>query len=147
MTRWRSRWTRLRDFVLRTRLERDIDDEIRFHVETEIEAGLHHGLSEEDARRAAHHSLGGTPLLVRERIHDARGVSLADDFRADFRQGMRRLRRAPGVTAVVVGTLAIAIGSLAFGVAGASRSRGCCQGSSLGLGAPIPSCSSAWSRY
>jgi hypothetical protein len=112
MTRWHSRWARLQDALRRSRLEHDIDDEIRFHVETEIETGLGHGLSEEDARRAAHDSLGGTPLLVRERIHDARRVSLADDFYTDVRQGVRRLRRSPGVAAVVVCTLAIAIGSV-----------------------------------
>jgi predicted permease len=111
MKRWHSRWARLLDVVRRSRLERDIDDELRFHVDTEIEAGLRRGLSEAEARRAAHDSLGGIPLLVRDHIHDARGVSLTDDFRMDLRQAVRRLRRAPGVTAVVVCTLAVAIGS------------------------------------
>jgi len=110
MTRWRSCWSSLVDFVRRSHLERDIDDELRFHVESEMEAGVQRGLSEEEARRNAHESLGGGPLLVREQIHDARGVSLRDDFRADLRQGLRLLGRAPAVTGVVLCTLGIAIG-------------------------------------
>jgi predicted permease len=110
MTRWRSRWSSLIDLLRRSRLERDIDDELRFHVESEMEAGVRRGLSDADARREAHDSLGGAPLLVREQIRDARGVSLRDDFRGDLRQGLRLLRRAPAVTAVVLCTLGIAIG-------------------------------------
>jgi putative ABC transport system permease protein len=110
MQRWHRRWARLRDSVRRSRLERDIDDELRFHLEAEIEANLRRGLTLEQARAAAHDSLGGPPLLVREAIHDARGVSFADDFRGDVRQGVRLLRRSPGAAAVIVCTLAIAIG-------------------------------------
>jgi predicted permease len=110
MTRWRGRWSSLVDAVRRSRLERDIDDELRFHVESEVESGVRRGLSEDDARRNAHESLGGPPLRVRDAIHDARGVSLSDDFRVDLRQGFRMLRRAPAVTAVVLCTLGIAIG-------------------------------------
>ena len=110
MRRWRHCWSSLVDFFRRSRLERDIEEELRFHVESEIEAGARHGLSEGDARRDAHNSLGGTPLLVREQIHDARGLSLSDDFRVDLRQGLRLLRRAPAVTAIVLCTLGIAIG-------------------------------------
>ncbi|HET9358230.1 MAG TPA: ABC transporter permease, partial [Vicinamibacterales bacterium] len=110
MRRWRSRWSSLVDLVRRSHLDRDIDDELRFHVESEMEAGVQRGLSEEEARREAHDSLGGAPLLVREQIHDARGISLSDDFRVDLRQGLRLLRRAPAVAAVVLCTLGIAIG-------------------------------------
>lgn len=110
MRRWRSRWSSLVDVVRRSRLERDIDDELRFHIESETAAGVQRGLSEEDARRDAHESLGGAPLLVREQIHDVRGVSLIDDFRADLRQGLRLLARAPAVTAVMLCTLSVAIG-------------------------------------
>ena len=83
MRHWRSRWSSLVDLVRRSRLERDIDDELRFHVESEMEAGVQRGLGEEDARRDAYESLGGAPLHVREQIHEARGVSLSDDFRVD----------------------------------------------------------------
>jgi predicted permease len=111
MTRWHRGWSRLQDLLGRSRVDRDIDDELRFHVEEELEAGIRRGLTPEQARQEAHASLGGTPLLVREQIHDAREVSLSDDFRRDVRQGARLLRRSPGVTTVVLCTLAVAIGA------------------------------------
>jgi putative ABC transport system permease protein len=110
MTRWYQRWLRLLDLLRRSRLERDIDDELSFHVDAEVEAGLQRGLTPEQARRDAHATLGGAPLTVREQIHDARRLSIADDFRRDVRQGVRLLRRAPGFTAVVLCTLGVAIG-------------------------------------
>jgi predicted permease len=111
MTHWHRRWSRLKDLVRRSRMEREIDDELRFHVDEEIAAGIRRGLTPEQARRAAHDSLGGMPLLVREQIHDAREVSLTDDFRRDLRQGVRLLRRTPAVAAVVLCTMAVAIGA------------------------------------
>ena len=111
MTRWHSRWSLVRDLVRRSRVDRDIDDELRFHVDEEVEAGVRRGLTLAQARQEAHASLGGTPLLVREQIHDAREISLTNDFSRDVQQGVRLLRRTPGVTAVVLCTLAIAIGA------------------------------------
>jgi predicted permease len=111
MTYWHRHWSRLRDLLRRSRMDRDIDDELRFHVEEDIEAGVRRGLTPEQARLAAHDSLGGTPLLVREQIHDARDLSLTDDFRQDLHQGVRLLRRTPAVTTVVLCTLAVAIGA------------------------------------
>jgi predicted permease len=110
MTRWHGCWSRLRDLVRRSRVEREIDDELTFHLESEVESGLQRGLTTEQARRFAQDSLGGTPLLVREQIHDARSMSLMDDLRGDMRQGLRLLRRSPAITAVVLCTLGIAIG-------------------------------------
>ena len=78
MRRWLRLRGRVRDLLRRSRVERDIDDEIRFHVETEMEDGLRRGMTPQQARTAAHDSLGGAPLLVREEIHDARGVSFLD---------------------------------------------------------------------
>jgi predicted permease len=92
-------------------VDRDINDELRFHVEEEIEAGVRHGLTPDQARKAANASLGGTPLLVREQIRDAREVSLIDDLRRDIRQGARLLKRSPTSTCVVICTLSVAIGA------------------------------------
>jgi hypothetical protein len=107
--RWRLRWSQLLDLFRRSRLEREIDDELRFHLETEIESGLRRGLTPAQARRHAYDSLGATPLRTREPIHDARGVSLADDFRRDMRQGFRLWRRSPATAVVVLFTLSLAI--------------------------------------
>jgi predicted permease len=110
MPRWRLPWFRLLDLVRRSRLEREIDDELQFHVEGEIEAGVQRGLTPEQARKEAYDSLGGTPLRMREQIHNARGLSFADGFRRDVCQGLRVWRRSPAIAAVVLGTLGIAIG-------------------------------------
>jgi predicted permease len=110
MTGWRVGWARVRDVARRHRLDRDIDHELRFHLEEEIEGSRARGLTEAEARRAALESLGGTTLTVREQIRDARGVSAVNDFCRDVVQGVRLLRRAPGFAAIVLCTLGIAIG-------------------------------------
>lgn len=110
MSPWHRRWGRMWDRLRRSRVQRDIEEEVRFHVDTEVDANLRRGLTPAAARRAAYDSLGGQPLLVREQISDARGVTVTDDFRRDVRQGMRLLRRAPGAAGLMVATLAIAIG-------------------------------------
>jgi predicted permease len=113
MRRWYVGWSRLRDLLRGSRVDREIDDELRFHLEEEIEAGVSRGLTPVQAREAACEGVGGQALNVREAIQDARGVSFISDFRGDVRQGLRLLRRAPAATAVMVGTLAIAIGGSA----------------------------------
>jgi len=110
MRRWHVGWSRLRDLLRGSRVDREIEEELRFHLEEEIEAGVSRGLTPAQARGAAYESLGGRGLNVREAIQDVRGVSLFSDFRGDVRQGFRLLRRAPVATAVMVCTLAIAIG-------------------------------------
>jgi predicted permease len=110
MSSWRSYWSRFLDLVRHSRLEREIDDELQFHLEGEIDAGVRRGLTPQQARREAYDSLGGTPLRMREEIHDVRGLSLADDFRREMRQGLRLWRRSPAIAAVVLATLGIAIG-------------------------------------
>ena len=112
MTRWHSRWSRVRDILRGSRLDRDIDDELRFHLDEEIEAAVNRGLTPEQAREAAHRSLGGTPWRVREAIRDVRRVSLADDFRCDTRHALRLLRQNPTFALIVICTLGVAIGAV-----------------------------------
>jgi hypothetical protein len=79
MLRWLTLRSWLRTIARRSRVEREIDDE-RFHVEEEIEAAVRAGMTPEQARQAAHASLGGPPGIVREECRDQRGVSLVEDF-------------------------------------------------------------------
>src|SRR5215471_2552837 len=111
MTSFHSRWSRIRDVWRMSRVERDIDEELRFHVEEEFDAAIRRGVAPDQARRMAYDSLGGTPLAVRETIRDALRLSALDDLRRDVRHGLRLLRRNPVFTTIVVGTLAIAIGA------------------------------------
>src|SRR5690349_5543969 len=121
MAGWQSGWARIRDRLQRSRVQREIDEELRFHLDEEIEAGVRRGLSVEAARRAAHDSLGGNPLLMRERVQDVRRLSRVDDLRRDLRHGVRLLRRSRGFAAVILATLAVAIGTAvtAFSIADA----------------------------
>ena len=121
MRRWFSPWSQLWRHIRGADVNREIDDELRFHLEEEVEAGLRAGLSAEQARRAARTSLGGMPLQMREKIRDARGVSIVDDFRRDVRHGVRLLWRNRGFALVVVCTVAVAIGAAvtAFSIADA----------------------------
>ena len=111
MSRWRTLSSWFRTVVFRSRINRDIDDELRFHIEEQIEAGVSAGLPPDEARRLAYLSLDAPPALVREACGDQRGVSLLDDFIRDLTHGTRLLRRNPGFSAIVVATLAIAIGA------------------------------------
>jgi hypothetical protein len=66
---------RARALFGRDTLERDLGDEIRFHLEMETEANIHRGMSPEEARRRARLAFGGVER-VREEHRDARGLRL-----------------------------------------------------------------------
>jgi putative ABC transport system permease protein len=111
MRRWYVGWSRVRDLLRGSRVDRDIDDELRFHIEEEVEAGVRRGLTPAQALRAAQESMGGAPLTIREDIRDTRRVDRVDDFRRDVRHAVRLLRRNPAFTTAIAGTLALAIGA------------------------------------
>jgi putative ABC transport system permease protein len=111
MLRWLTVRSWFRSLVLRRRADRDIEDELRFHIEEEVEAALRSGLTPEEAHRVARAGLGGSSALIRDACRDQTGVTLVDDLARDLKHGARLLRRNPGFTAVVLATLAIAIGA------------------------------------
>jgi predicted permease len=111
MWRWRTLASWCRSVVFRSRTDRDIDDELRFHVESEVESAMSAGFSREEARRLGHAGIGGDPAFIREACRDQRGVSWLDDFLRDVKHGTRLLRRAPGFTVTIVSMLAVAIGA------------------------------------
>jgi putative ABC transport system permease protein len=101
---------RLRDASRPRGLERDLDDEVRFHLEMETANNVRRGMAPADARRLAEREFGSV-TLVKEEVRDARGATLADDMARDVRFGARSLGRSPGYTAVAVITLALGIGA------------------------------------
>ena len=101
-------WYRMRALVRKHDVERDVDDELAFHIDMETERLVASGVSPSDARARAVRAFGD-PTRVREECVDERGVRPLEDLAQDLRIGARMLRRSPGVTAVSVITLAVGI--------------------------------------
>src|SRR5688572_8692519 len=87
----------LRGSIGRTRFEREMSDELRFHVDAYTEDLVRAGASRREAERRARAEFGGVEGL-KEQLRQARGLRLVDEFRQDTRYAVRQLRRGRGVT-------------------------------------------------
>jgi putative ABC transport system permease protein len=104
---------RLRAIFRRRSIEAELDDELRFHLEHEVEKLMRSGLNREEASRRARRVLGGLDQ-VKEECRDARGVSALDTAMQDLRYGMRGLRRNPGLA--ILATMTLSLGMAASAV-------------------------------
>jgi len=96
-------------FSLR-RVDADLDQEVRAHLELLTAENIREGMPPEEARRAARIELGGIEQ-VKERVREERLGNWFHSVLSDCRYGLRQLRKNPGTSAVMIFTLALAIGA------------------------------------
>ena len=109
---WFTTPLRLKSILRRRRVERELDEELEFHLENKIAEGVAAGLSPEEARHRAMRAMEGLEQK-KEEMRDARRVSWLTDLAADASYALRSLRRTPGLSGLVVVTLALGIGMTA----------------------------------
>src|SRR5262245_59409573 len=103
---------RLRALVSPRRVERDLDDELAFHVERETRKLVEQGLPADRARAAAQARFGSTALVADE-CRDARRTAFVDDSIRDVRFALRSFRRTPLTAVTIVATVAVGLGVVA----------------------------------
>jgi macrolide transport system ATP-binding/permease protein len=101
---------RLRSLFRKGTADRDLSEELQFHLQNQIDEYIAAGMNAQEARYAAFRSLGGVER-VKEECREARNMNLIENFAQDVHFGLRMLRRSPGFTILTILCLTLGIGA------------------------------------
>jgi predicted permease len=101
---------RLRALFRGKQMDAEVDDELRYHFERETEKYRRAGFTSNEAARRARLAFGGSEQ-VKQQSRDSRGTKFVEDLLQDLRYAMRSFAKTPGLTALIVLSLAIGIGA------------------------------------
>ncbi len=108
--RFRGVLARLRGMIRRGRAEREMEEELRFHVEMETEQNIRRGMEPREARRRALASFGGWDRH-REGLRRGREIPVVEPIWRDARFAARALARSPGLSLVAALTIGLGVGA------------------------------------